>query len=102
MILHRHVENPFQKDASRPCEAAQTIFFEKLSAGNFFQQLLIDIEVRVDVLHVIVVFERFDQANHLRGRRAFQLDVILRNHGDARGDGFDAGFLHRFEDSFIG
>ena len=34
---------------------------------DFFQQLLIDVEVRRDVLHVVVIFERFHQADHRVG-----------------------------------
>ena len=45
---------------------------------------LVDVEVRVDVLYVVVLFEGFDQAHHLRGLRAGQLDVVLRNHADFR------------------
>src|SRR4029077_1841981 len=36
------------------------------------------------MLHVIVFFKRFDEAHHLRGLRAGQLDVILRDHSDFR------------------
>ena len=43
---------------------------------------LVDIEVRVDVLHVIVFFQRFHQPEHLLGLFAGQLDVVLGNHRD--------------------
>src|SRR5205807_9218400 len=49
----------------------------------------VDVEVRVDMLHVVVFFERLDQAHHLRGLRASQLDVVLRDHPDFRGRGRD-------------
>src|SRR5260370_42127007 len=39
----------------------------------------VDIEVGVDVLHVVVLLECFDQAHHLRSLRACQLDVVLRD-----------------------
>ncbi len=50
---------------------------------DFFQELLIDVEVRVDVLHVVMIFERFHQANHRTRSRAFEFDVVLRNHRNA-------------------
>src|SRR5260370_12686864 len=40
----------------------------------------VDVEVGVDVLHVIVLFESFDKAHHLRGLRARQLNVVLPHH----------------------
>lgn len=40
----------------------------KTLPGNFLQQLLIDIEIRVDILHIIVFFERFHQPDHRRRR----------------------------------
>ena len=52
-------------------------------ARYFFQKFLVDIEIGVDVLHVVVFFERFHQADHLARGRAFQLDVVLRNHRHA-------------------
>jgi hypothetical protein len=36
-------------------------------SGNFFQDFLIDIEVRVHVLHVVMIFERLNQADHGMG-----------------------------------
>ncbi len=38
---------------------------------DFFQLLLIDIEVRVHVLHVVLVFQGFEQTKHCRGLLAF-------------------------------
>ncbi len=66
-----------QKKAA-PCGRLAKSKMTRLSR-DFFQQLLVDVEVRVHVLHVVVLFERFHQADHRIGRRAFQLDVILRN-----------------------
>ncbi len=40
----------------------------------------VDVEVRVNLLHVVVVFHGFHQAQHLLGTTAFQLDVVLRDH----------------------
>ncbi|MGD0598678.1 MAG: hypothetical protein ABR988_02575, partial [Terriglobales bacterium] len=57
------------------------------SARDFFQSLLVDIEVGMDVLHIFVVFERLHQADHLRRLLPFQLDVGIGNHGHARGSG---------------
>jgi len=52
--------------------------------GNFFQSLFVDIEVGVHILYVVVVFEGFQQANHLGCLLAFKLDVGVGNHGHAR------------------
>src|SRR5258705_10149003 len=70
-------------------------------ADDFFQELLINVEVRVDVLHVVVVFERFDQPDHLRSLLALKLDVVLRNHRYARRRRSDAGLLNRLENRFV-
>jgi hypothetical protein len=61
------------------------VYFQdrKPLAGDFFQQLLIDIEVGVNVLHVVMLFERLHQPDHGARRRPFQLDVVLRNHSHA-------------------
>ena len=40
---------------------------------------------------VVVVFERFEQANHLCGGRAFEFGVGGGDHGDLGHDGFDLG-----------
>ncbi len=50
---------------------------------NFFQNFLIDIEISVHVLHIVMILKRFDEANHRMSIAAFELDVILRNHGHA-------------------
>src|SRR5882762_2422286 len=53
------------------------------------------------MLHVIVLFERFHEAQHLGGLGAGQLDVILRHHADFGGGRRDArlgqGLFYRFE-----
>ena len=49
---------------------------------NFLQQLLINIEICVDVLDIVMIFEHLEQADHSIGRLPFKLDVILRNHCD--------------------
>ena len=41
--------------------------------------LFVDVEVGVDVLHVVVILERLDHAQHLLRLRAAELDVILRH-----------------------
>ena len=53
------------------------------------------------MLDVVVLFQCLDQANHLGGVLAFELDVILWNHGDFGVSGRDAGFLDRFEHGLI-
>ena len=50
------------------------------SARHFLKQLLINIKVGVDVLHVFVFFQRFQQADHSAGMCAVELDVVLWNH----------------------
>src|SRR2546429_4227982 len=45
---------------------------------------LIDVEVGVNMLHVVVLFERLDQPHHLHRLRTSELDVILRHHCDFR------------------
>jgi len=57
--------------------------YPMMSARDFFQSLLVDVEVRMHVLHVFVIFERFHQADHLRRLLAFELDVGIRNHAHA-------------------
>jgi len=62
-------------------------FFVKLRrelSSNFFQSLLVDIKICVNVLHIVTVFERFHQADHLCRLLPFQLDVGVGNHGHAR------------------
>ena len=48
-------------------------------ACNFFQQFLIDVKVGVNVLHVIVFFERLHQANHRVRLLTFEFDEVLGN-----------------------
>jgi len=54
------------------------------STCNFFQKFLIDIEVGMNILHVVIIFQRLKQPNHLRRLLPFQLDVIIWNHTYAR------------------
>jgi hypothetical protein len=56
--------------------------FWVLLACNFLQQLLINIEICVDVLDIIMIFEHFEQSDHGIRRLPLKLDVILRNHCD--------------------
>src|SRR5229473_2391510 len=48
------------------------------------------------MLHVVVLFEGFDQAHHLGGLRARQLDVVLRDHGDLRRGRRNSRLCQRF------
>src|SRR2546421_608923 len=61
-----------QYEKSRPSMGGLLISRLKKLSGHFFQQLLIDVEVRVHVLHVVVLFERFHQTDHGIGSLAFQ------------------------------
>src|SRR6267154_3041592 len=56
---------------------------------------LINVEIGVDVLHVVVLFKGFDQPNHLRSLRTGELDVILRDHANFRGCWSDSRFAQR-------
>ena len=46
--------------------------------------LLVDVEVRPDVLGVVVILERVHQLQHLLRLLALELDVVLRQHRDLR------------------
>jgi hypothetical protein len=88
--LHRtSVGNVYKSQSSQKNEAVWypdgfgDLDEEEQLSCHFLQQFLIYVEVGVDVLHVVVIFERLDQPNHRRGLMAFELDVILRNHGHA-------------------
>ncbi len=50
-----------------------------------------DVKVGVNFLDVVVIFERFYQTQHLLGVAAFELDVVLRHHGDFGDLRLDAG-----------
>jgi hypothetical protein len=54
-------------------------FRSRQLARDLFQKFLVDVEVGVDILHVVLVFERFHQPDHGVGRLSLQLDVILWN-----------------------
>ncbi len=41
-----------------------------------------DVEVRRNLLHVVVIFECFHQLKHLPSILAFELDIVLRHHGN--------------------
>ena len=65
------------------------------------QLLLVDIEVGVDVLHVVVIFERFAQPQHAAGVLAFQLDQVLGHHGDGGVFRGNAVGLQSLEHGFV-
>src|ERR1022692_5116540 len=50
--------------------------------GQRLQLLLVDIEVGVDALHVVVLFQRVLQAQHAGGVFALQFDQVLGDPGD--------------------
>src|ERR1035438_10218545 len=52
------------------------------SAGDLFHLLGCHIEVRVDVLRVVEVFQSLQQAEHLSYGRSFQLGISRCDHGD--------------------
>lgn len=49
--------------------------------GHLF---FVDIKIGEDVLNVVVLFERFNELEHLLRRRARQFDVVLGNPGNLR------------------
>src|SRR6185369_11946511 len=73
---------PCWRDASATVVGRRGAGAPKILAGDFFQLGLIDVEVGVDVLDVVLIFEGFQQANHGGGLLAFQLHVVLRDHAD--------------------
>src|SRR5262249_49770892 len=81
---------------------AAHIWKQKILSSHLFQEFLIHIEVRVHVLHVVVFLESLNQTDHLRRLLAFELDIVLWNHGNVGGNRSKAGFLHRFQYRFIG
>src|SRR5208337_3418517 len=56
----------------------------------------VDIEVGVDVLHVIVFFQCFHQPQHLRSLLPGKLDVVLRHHAQLGRSGLNPGLHQRF------
>src|SRR5579864_8120289 len=54
-----------------------------------------DVEVRVDALHVIVVFERFHQLQHRARIRSVDRHRVLRHHRDLRRQDRDPRLLQR-------
>ena len=56
--------------------------FSCWSAGHFFQLLRVHIEVGVDVLHIVVVLQYFEQAQHLVCRGTFKFGVGGSDHCD--------------------
>jgi hypothetical protein len=74
--------HPMSRKKAAPDERLRIPFRKKL-CRNFFQNLLINVEVRMNVLYVVVIFERLDQTDHRMSVVAFQLDEILRHHGHA-------------------
>src|SRR6202021_1413605 len=59
-------------------------------AGDLFQLFRVDVEIGIDVLHVIVVFESLKQAHHRRGGGPFRFCVGGGDHGVSGIHGFEA------------
>src|SRR3989449_2242717 len=68
---------------------------------DLLHDLFRNVEVRVDLLDVVVVFQRIDQLQHVLRVFLIELDVVLRDKGDlgqgALDLGVDQGFLHLLE-----
>ena len=61
-LIHGCVENFFKKmtwSNKRAARKGGSVNFLQQLASHFFQQLLIDIEIGVDVLHIILILQRF-------------------------------------------
>ena len=72
------------KRKAAPMGAALRKYSNAPLASHFFQELLINIEVGVHILHVILIFERFHEPDHRVGGLTFKFNVVLRNHRDTR------------------
>src|SRR3989442_11533200 len=69
------------------------------SACDSFEQALRDVEVCVDLAHVVELLERIDQAKRLARRGlVVELDRRLRHHRRLRGLDLDSGLLERLAD----
>src|SRR4029077_19260919 len=53
-------------------------------AGHYGHLFFVNVEVRENVLYVVVFFERFHELEHLLRRGTGKLNIILRNPGDFR------------------
>jgi hypothetical protein len=49
----------------------RAILVRAMLASDFFEQLLIDVEIGMHVLDVVMLFERFHQPDHGAGRGTF-------------------------------
>src|SRR5579864_4365788 len=66
-------------------------------SGQRLHLLLIDVEVRVDALHVVVLLESLVQLQHRGSVLSFEAHRSLRNHSDFRGSHGNAGLLDGVE-----
>ncbi len=80
-----------------PRQAAQP---EALAGHCGLNFLFVDVEVCVDVLHVVVIFECFHHAEHLLRRCAGELHSILRHPTNFGRRWRDAGGNQSFADFF--
>src|SRR5580765_5094464 len=88
-IIHRSVENYRNacnegEQKEKPPESWRlSSSFPRSLTSDFFEQFLIDVEICVHVLHVVLIFQSFEQSDHLCRCRSLELDVVLRNHRHA-------------------
>ena len=66
-----------------------------------FQLFFVDVKIRINILHVVVLFQRFAQPQHGGGVLAFQLDGILGYHRDFGLLGGNARFFQRLQNGFM-
>src|SRR5277367_3086245 len=80
------------------CHAARC----KLSGHRRLDFLFVYVEIGVDVLDVIVIFQRLDHSQHLLRLRPGQLDVVLRHEGNFSGRRGDSSSNESLADFFHG
>src|SRR5208282_3345565 len=73
-------EGPRSTTRPKECQLTTEILREqRLACYGCLNFLFVDVEVRVDVLHVVVLFHSFHHAQHLLRLLARELDVVLRH-----------------------
>src|SRR5271165_5107653 len=86
----------------RPPAAAARLIRQAALTGDLFELLRVHVEVRVDVLHVVIIFQRFQQPNALCGGRAFEFRVRRSDHRYLGQDRLNPCLLHGFRDCLPG
>src|SRR5258706_1211278 len=66
-----------------------------------FHLVFVDVEVRIDVLHVVVFFERLAQAQHAARVLPFQANQVLGNHAELSRSGRNPGLMNGLQHSLV-